>query len=70
MTEVVAHQTQIDLIVGHVRTGAVPQPVCRGLLKQVRAGRKGLATFAQPGGGTRKDILDDRVQGGPGQRPE
>ncbi|BDC45520.1 hypothetical protein PTKU15_88170 [Paraburkholderia terrae] len=66
MAEIVAHQAQVDLLVGHVRPGGVPQPVRRALFEQVGARRKGLATFAQPTGGTRKDILDDRVQRGAG----
>jgi hypothetical protein len=46
MDEIVAHQPQTDLLVRHVRTGGMPQPVRRGVFEQVRMGGKGLATFA------------------------
>jgi hypothetical protein len=37
MPEVIAHESQIDQLVRHVRPCAVTQPVCRGLFKAVRA---------------------------------
>ena len=69
MTQIVAHEPQIDLVVGHMRPGTMTQPVRRSLFKQVGARRRGVSTFAQPLGGAVKHVLDDRVQRGARQRP-
>jgi hypothetical protein len=38
VTEVVAHQAQVHLVIGHVRPGTVPQPVLTEAVK--KAGRR------------------------------
>ena len=62
MAEIVAHEPQVDLLVGHVRTRAVPQPVRRGLPGQRVAGFEFRTALAQLSGGAREHALDDRVQ--------
>jgi len=58
----VAHEPQVDLLVGHVRPRAVPQPVRRGLPGQRGAGLGCRAACAQLAGSARKHAPDDRVQ--------
>src|SRR6516225_5588298 len=62
LAEIVAHEPQVDLLVGHVRTRAVPQPVRRGLPGQRVAGFEFRTALAQLSGGAREHALDDRVQ--------
>jgi hypothetical protein len=47
MPEVIAHESQIDLLVRHVGPCGVTQPVCRGLPEAVRARRMVVTTRTQ-----------------------
>lgn len=62
VAEIVAHEAQVEVAVGHVRTRAVAQPVRGSALELRRACGILVATQSQPVRRAREDTFHDRVQ--------
>ena len=61
VSEVVSNESQVNLLVSHMRAGRMPQPVRGGLFKLIRARRVFVAAQAQPMRGPLKNSLNDRM---------
>ena len=66
--EIVSDQSQIDLLIGHVRARSVPQPMRRRLLEHVGSMDRRRVSFAQSRGSACEYPFDDGVQRGARER--
>jgi hypothetical protein len=67
MAKIVSDQAQIDLLISHMRTGGMAQPVGRCTLKQISADDILITALPQTLRCTLENLFHDRMQCSPGQ---